>query len=62
MSERAVNAGCSECESAFYIQYNEMLASTDLPQYCPFCGEYIDEISEDYIEDDEDVLDDETWN
>ena len=38
----------------------EELVSQDLPEHCPFCGEVIQELSEDYIEDDDD-LDDEEW-
>ena len=38
----------------------EELVSQDLPEHCPFCGEVIQELSEDYIEDDDD-LDNEEW-
>ena len=58
--EKYVHGECSECESVFTIQYLEMLSSTDYPEYCPFCGEPIDQISEDYIED-EDILDNDQW-
>jgi hypothetical protein len=32
-----------------------------LPEHCPFCGEVIQELSEDYIEED-DELDNEEWD
>jgi len=32
-----------------------------LPEHCPFCGEQIEELSEDYIEDDDD-LDNGEWD
>ena len=40
----------------------EELVSQPLPEYCPFCGEVIEELSEDYIEDDEDELDTGEWD
>jgi hypothetical protein len=39
----------------------EEMVSQDLPEHCPFCGETIEELSEDYIEDD-DELEDEEWD
>jgi hypothetical protein len=35
--------------------------SQEYPEHCPFCGELIEEIEEEYIED-EDSEDDEEWN
>jgi hypothetical protein len=40
----------------------EEMVSQDLPEHCPFCGEQIEELSEDYIEDDEDDLDTKEWD
>jgi hypothetical protein len=39
----------------------EELVSQDLPEHCPFCGEIIEELSEDYIDED-DNLDNEEWD
>jgi hypothetical protein len=40
----------------------EELVSEQLPEFCPFCGEPIDTLSEEeYIEDDE-LNDDDKWN
>jgi hypothetical protein len=40
----------------------EELVSEELPEFCPFCGETIDSLSEDeYIEDDE-LNDEEKWD
>jgi hypothetical protein len=36
------------------------MVSQELPENCPFCGEIIEELSEEYIEDD-DNLDNEEW-
>jgi hypothetical protein len=53
--EKSVVAECSNCESSFNVHYIEELVSQDYPEYCPFCGEVIDEVQEEYIdEDDED--------
>jgi hypothetical protein len=37
------------------------LVSDEYPEFCPFCGEKIDELSEEYIEDDDDS-DNEEWD
>jgi hypothetical protein len=39
----------------------EEMVSQELPEICPFCGEQIEELSEDYIEDDDD-MDNEGWD
>jgi hypothetical protein len=59
MTGRTITGDCLNCESAFDVSYEEELTSAELPEYCPFCGEPIESISEDYIEDvdlDEDDL------
>ena len=33
----------------------EEMVSQDLPEHCPFCGEIIEELQEEYIEDDDDM-------
>ena len=48
---------CSQCESNFELVYEEELVSDDTPSFCPFCGEKIEDIIEEYI--DEDDFDDE---
>jgi hypothetical protein len=59
---KEVTGECSSCESTYDVQYMEELTSEDYPQFCPFCGESIDELTEsDYIED-EDDLDKEEWD
>jgi hypothetical protein len=40
----------------------EEMVSQDLPEICPFCGEQIEELSEDYIEDDDDDMDNKEWD
>jgi len=60
MTEKSVTGECLNCESSYNIQYVEELVSQEYPEHCPFCGELIEELSEDYIEDDDD-LDDGEW-
>jgi hypothetical protein len=55
MSEKIVSGECSSCESSFQIAYEEMLVSQELPENCPFCGEAIEDIQEEYIEDMDDM-------
>lgn len=61
MTEKTVECNCSSCESSYHIIYTEEMVSQELPEHCAFCGEIIDEITEEYIEDD-DSEDDEEWN
>jgi len=62
MTTREITAECNSCESSFEVNYMEELVSEDLPEFCPFCGEHIDSLSEEeYIEDDE-LNDDDKWD
>lgn len=60
--EKSITAECHNCESSYEVNYVEELTSEEYPQFCPFCGEPVDELSEsEYIEDD-DNLDIDEWN
>ena len=61
MNEKSVTGECLNCESSYNIQYVEELVSEEYPEHCPFCGEPIEELSEDYIEDKDDSDDGEEW-
>jgi len=61
MTEKTLSGDCLSCESTYTIHFMEEMVSQDLPEHCPFCGETIEELSEDYIEDD-DELEDEEWD
>jgi NAD-dependent SIR2 family protein deacetylase len=61
MTEKSLSGECLSCESTYSIEYMEEMVSQELPEHCPFCGEIIQELSEDYVED-EDDLDDEEWD
>jgi NAD-dependent SIR2 family protein deacetylase len=58
---KLVTAECLNCESSYEVAYVEQLVSSELPEHCPFCGEPIEEITEDYIEDDDLDEDDFKW-
>ena len=62
MTNKQVSGECLNCESTFGIEYMEELVSQEYPEHCPFCGEAIEEIQEEYIEDDEDDLDTGEWD
>ena len=53
MTTRIVTGECDSCESTYEVEYTEEIVSEEMPEFCPFCGEHIDELSEEYIEDDE---------
>lgn len=60
--EKTITAECSSCESSYEVEYVQELTSEEFPEFCPFCGEPIDELSEsNYIEDDE-LDDDDKWD
>jgi hypothetical protein len=58
--EKTVTGECHNCESSYDITYVEELTSSEYPEFCPFCGETIEEITN-YIEDDE-FNEDEGWD
>lgn len=58
---KLVTGECLNCESSYEVAYVEQLVSSELPEHCPFCGEKIEEITEDYIEDDDLDEDDMKW-
>ena len=61
--EKQVNGECHNCESTYDVLYVEELTSDDYPQFCPFCGEPIEELTErEYIEDDNDAMDNGEWD
>ena len=61
MTNKVLNGECSSCESTYSVEFMEEMVSQDLPENCPFCGETIEELSEAYIED-EDEMDNEGWD
>ena len=62
MTQKQLTGECSSCESTYSISYMEEMVSQDLPEHCPFCGEQIEELSEDYIGDDDDDMDNGEWD
>ena len=61
MTQKQLSGDCSSCESTYSVSFMEEMVSQELPEHCPFCGEQIEELSEDYIEDDDD-LDNAEWD
>jgi Fe-S cluster biogenesis protein NfuA len=61
MTHKQISGECSSCESSYEVAFVEQLVSQELPEHCPFCGEVIEDLTESYIED-EDDLDDEQWD
>ena len=55
---KIVTGECLNCESSYEVAYVEQLVSQPLPEHCPFCGEVIEDITEDYIDEDEQDLTD----
>ena len=53
MTERTITADCSNCESSFELFYSEEFVSDETPNFCPFCGEPIEDLEEEYIDDED---------
>jgi NAD-dependent SIR2 family protein deacetylase len=62
MTNKSLSGDCLNCESTYSVSYMEEMVSQELPEYCPFCGEQIEELSEDSIEDDDNDLDTKEWD
>ena len=60
MPEKSTIAECENCESTFEVAFEEDYVSDETPSFCPFCGERIEVLSEEYI-DDEDLDENEEW-
>jgi hypothetical protein len=61
MSEKITTAECENCESTCEIAFDEDYVSDESPTFCPFCGERIEVLNEEYIED-EDFDENEEWD
>ena len=61
MTDKVLSGDCLSCESQYTVQFTEELVSQDLPEHCPFCGSEIEELTEEFVEDEED-LDTEDWD
>jgi len=59
---KLITGECLNCESSYEVAYVEQLVSQPLPEHCPFCGEIIEDITEDYIEEDDLNEDDLKWD
>lgn len=62
MTTRTITAECSSCESSYDVIFMEELVSEELPEFCPFCGEPIDSLSEDEYIDEDDESDEDKWD
>jgi hypothetical protein len=61
MTNKVISGECLECESTYHVEFTEQLVSQAVPEFCPFCGDPIEDISEEYIEDDDLDEDDLKW-
>lgn len=61
MTQKQLSGDCLSCESTYSVSFMEEMVSQELPEHCPFCGEQIEELSEDYV-DEEDDLNEEDWD
>jgi hypothetical protein len=61
MTDKSLSGECLSCESTYTVSFMEEMVSQDLPEHCPFCGEQIEELSEDYVDEDDD-LNEEAWD
>jgi hypothetical protein len=62
MNTRTITAECNNCESSYDVSFMEQLVSDELPEFCPFCGEPIDSLSEEEYIDDDELDDEDKWD
>lgn len=62
MSDKLIKADCIACESTYELAYTEEIVSSELPSFCPFCGERVEDIQEEYIDPDEQDENDKEWD
>ena len=62
MNDKLVSGDCENCESSYQIAYTEQFVSSELPEHCPFCGELIEDISEEYIDEEDGNEDEQEWD
>jgi hypothetical protein len=60
MGTKTITAECLNCESSYDMIYMEELVSEEYPEFCPFCGETIESLTEEE-EDNEDDSDEDKW-
>jgi DNA-directed RNA polymerase subunit RPC12/RpoP len=53
MTHKTVAGECLECESTYVVDYVTELTSDEMPEYCPFCGNKIEDFTEEFSEEDE---------
>jgi PHP family Zn ribbon phosphoesterase len=62
MSEKYIVADCIQCESNYELTYATEVTSAELPEFCPFCGEVIEQENiKDESHEDEDEEDEDEW-
>ena len=59
---KTITAECLNCESSYEMIYMEELVSEEYPQFCPFCGETIESLSEEEYIDEDDDSDGDKWD
>ena len=60
MITKNITGECNNCDSYFSVEYKVEMVSQEIPEHCPFCGELIEEISEEFVENDE--IEEEDWD
>jgi NAD-dependent SIR2 family protein deacetylase len=62
MKDKLITADCINCESTYEIAYVEEMVSNETPSFCPFCGERVEDIQEEYIDPDEQNENESEWD
>jgi NAD-dependent SIR2 family protein deacetylase len=62
MKDKLITADCINCESTYEVAYVEEMVSNETPSFCPFCGERVEDIQEEYIDPDEQNENESEWD
>ena len=61
MGTKTITAECLNCESSYDMIYTEELVSEEYPEFCPFCGETIESLTEEEEDNEDDDSDEDKW-
>ena len=60
-TQKYITTDCSNCESVYSVDFNDGDVTEEIPLFCPFCGESLendDDLDDDYDDEEQETSDD----
>ena len=59
-NQKFITTNCSNCESAYSVDFNEGDVTEEEPLFCPFCGESMEDedLDDEYDDEEQETSDD----